>query len=116
MAERVRAIAGRIEAGLEKIYAYESARHNEDARKNQELKTALLDSLVHEIKTPLSMIKTAVTSLLSRDSDAAKRLDARLLRNGPNRSDTRQVVRLPLPPTCRAVLSRIAIFLKDGRR
>jgi two-component system, OmpR family, sensor histidine kinase KdpD len=32
-----------------------------------------LDSLVHEVKTPLSVIKTAVSSLLSRDSDPAGR-------------------------------------------
>jgi two-component system, OmpR family, sensor histidine kinase KdpD len=69
----LRAIADRIEAGLEKVGAHEELRHTDEARKSQELKMALLDSLVHEIKTPLSVIKTAVSSLLSRDSDAASR-------------------------------------------
>lgn len=69
----LRAIADRIEAGLEKVRAREELRHVDETRKSQELKMALLDSLVHEIKTPLSVIKTAVSSLLSRDSDTASR-------------------------------------------
>jgi two-component system sensor histidine kinase KdpD len=68
-----RAIAERIETGLEKVYAHEKVREAEQTKRNQELKTALLDSLVHEIKTPLSVIKTAASSLLSRDSDPASR-------------------------------------------
>jgi two-component system, OmpR family, sensor histidine kinase KdpD len=77
----LRAIADRVEAGLEKVYAHERSRQAEDARKSQELKTALLDSLVHEIKTPLSVIKTAVSSLLSRDSDAAIRRELLTIAN-----------------------------------
>jgi len=69
----LRAIADRIEAALEKVRAHEELRHVDETRKSQELKMALLDSLVHEIKTPLSVIKTAVTSMLSRDSDGASR-------------------------------------------
>ena len=69
----LRAIADRIEAGLEKIYAHKNSRQAEETSGNQELKTALLDSMVHEIKTPLSVIKTAISSLLSKDSDAAIR-------------------------------------------
>ena len=69
----VRAIAERIEVGLEKISAYEAQRQAEDTRKSEALKSAVLDSLVHEIKTPVSVIKTAASSLLSRDSDAGNR-------------------------------------------
>lgn len=68
-----RAITDRIEAALARASAYEELREAQETQKNQELKTALLNSLVHEIKTPLSVIKTAVSSLLSRDSDAASR-------------------------------------------
>lgn len=77
----LRAIANRIEVGLEKWFAHEESRQAEETRKSQELKTALLDSLVHEIKTPLSVIKTAVTSLLSRDSDAASRRELLTIAN-----------------------------------
>ncbi|HVP54091.1 MAG TPA: ATP-binding protein [Candidatus Eisenbacteria bacterium] len=70
-----RAIADRLEAMLDTVLAQEKARHADEARRHQELKAALLDSLGHEIKTPLSVIKTAVTSLLSRDSDVATRAE-----------------------------------------
>lgn len=68
-----RAIADRVEAALARVSAYEQLREAQETQRNQELKTALLNSLVHEIKTPLSVIKTAVSSLLSRDSDPASR-------------------------------------------
>jgi two-component system sensor histidine kinase KdpD len=69
----LRAITDRIEAALARASAYEELRQAQETERNQELKTALLNSLVHEIKTPMSVIKTAVSSLLSRDSDAASR-------------------------------------------
>jgi len=69
----LRAMVDRTEAHLEKVYAQEAQKHAEEAGKRQELKTALLDSLVHEIKTPLSVIKTAASSLLSKDTDTASR-------------------------------------------
>lgn len=69
----VRALAERIEVGLERVSAHEAQRLAEDTRKGEALKSAVLDSLVHEIKTPVSVIKTAATSLLSRDSDAGIR-------------------------------------------
>jgi two-component system sensor histidine kinase KdpD len=49
----------------------------EDARKGQELKSALLDALAHEMKSPLASIKIAVTTLASSDSklDAEQRLE-----------------------------------------
>ncbi|MGA3213397.1 MAG: ATP-binding protein [Terriglobales bacterium] len=64
-------VAERIEARLEEVRAHEKLAQARNAKKSQELKSAVLDSLVHEIKTPLSVIKTAVTSLLSRDLDAS---------------------------------------------
>jgi len=68
-----RAIVERMETGLEKSRAFERASEAEAARRGQEIKSAVLDSLIHEVKTPLSVIKTAVSSLLSRDSDASNR-------------------------------------------
>jgi two-component system sensor histidine kinase KdpD len=68
-----RAIAERMETDLEKSRALQKANEAEAARRVQEIKSAVLDSLIHEVKTPLSVIKTAVSSLLSRDSDASNR-------------------------------------------
>ncbi len=76
------AIADRIEARLDKVHAQQELRHAEETRKSQELKTAVLDSLVHEVKTPLSVIKTAASSLLSRDSDPLSRRELLTIING----------------------------------
>jgi len=58
-------IAGRLGMGLAKLYANEKAKEAEVARRAQELKSAVLDALAHEIKNPLNSIKLAVTTLLS---------------------------------------------------
>jgi two-component system, OmpR family, sensor histidine kinase KdpD len=65
-------ITERIESSLEKAIALEKATEVEAARKGQELKSAVLDSLLHEVKTPLSVMKTAVSSLLSTDWSPAQ--------------------------------------------
>jgi two-component system sensor histidine kinase KdpD len=69
------AVAERLEIGLAKARALEQLNEAEAVRKSQELASAVLDSLVHEIKTPLSVVKTAASSLLSRDLPSAARLD-----------------------------------------
>lgn len=63
----LRAVAERMEIGLARARALEQLNETEAVRKSQELASAVLDSLVHEIKTPLSVVKTAATSLLSED-------------------------------------------------
>jgi two-component system, OmpR family, sensor histidine kinase KdpD len=49
---------------IEKARALEEASHAEAARQSEVFKSALLDSLAHDIRTPLTSIKAAVTSLL----------------------------------------------------
>jgi two-component system sensor histidine kinase KdpD len=60
----VRAIVNLVAITIEKARAIEDASHAEAARQSEVLKAALLDSLAHDIKTPLTSIKAAVTSLL----------------------------------------------------
>jgi two-component system, OmpR family, sensor histidine kinase KdpD len=62
--QMVRAIANLLAISIEKARALEDASHAEAARQSEVLKSALLDSLAHDIKTPLTSIKAAVTSLL----------------------------------------------------
>jgi two-component system sensor histidine kinase KdpD len=62
--QTVRAIVNLVAITIEKARALEDASHAAAARHNEELKAALLDSLAHDIKTPLTSIKAAVTSLL----------------------------------------------------
>jgi two-component system sensor histidine kinase KdpD len=49
----------------ERIQALDRAAAAEAARKNEQLKSTLLDGLAHDLNTPLSAIKTSVTTLLT---------------------------------------------------
>jgi two-component system sensor histidine kinase KdpD len=62
--QTVRAIVNLVAITIEKARALEEASQAEAARQSEVLKSALLDSLAHDIKTPLTSIKAAVTSLL----------------------------------------------------
>jgi two-component system sensor histidine kinase KdpD len=72
-AERRRreALAGRRE--IEHLYqqlqsAFDRASEVEAARRNEQLKAALLDALTHNLRTPLTAIKAAVTALIGTGS------------------------------------------------
>ena len=63
--------AGRQE--IERLYqelqaAFERASEAEAARRNEQLKAALLDALTHNLRTPLTAIKAAVTALIGAGS------------------------------------------------
>jgi two-component system sensor histidine kinase KdpD len=62
--QTIRAIVNLIAITIEKARALEEASQAEASRQSEVLKSALLDSLAHDIKTPLTSIKAAVTSLL----------------------------------------------------
>ncbi len=49
--------------------AFERASEAEAARRNEQLKAALLDALTHNLRTPLTAIKASVTALLGSDDD-----------------------------------------------
>jgi two-component system sensor histidine kinase KdpD len=70
--QTIRAIVNLAAITIEKARALEDASHAEADRQSEVLKSALLDSLAHDIKTPLTSIKAAVTALLG-DSAAADR-------------------------------------------
>ena len=58
---------GRLE--IERLYqqlhiAFDRASEAEAARRNEQLKSALLDALTHNLRTPLTAIKAAVTALI----------------------------------------------------
>ncbi len=63
--------AGRLE--IERLYqelqaAFDRASEAEAARRNEQLKAALLDALTHNLRTPLTAIKASVTALLGAGS------------------------------------------------
>jgi len=62
--QTLRAIGNLAAMAIEKARAFDEASRSESARQSEALKSALVDSLAHDIKTPLTSIKAAVTSLL----------------------------------------------------
>jgi two-component system sensor histidine kinase KdpD len=59
------AIAARVGLGLARLYAIERTTEAEVVRRSEELKSAVLDAMPHEIRNPLNSIKLAATTLLS---------------------------------------------------
>jgi two-component system sensor histidine kinase KdpD len=72
LASRAERRAAEAQAGrqeIERLYqelqsAFERASEAEAARRNEQLKAALLDALTHNLRTPLTSIKAAVTALM----------------------------------------------------
>lgn len=72
LSARVNRRAEEAEAGrreIERLYdelrtAFERASHAEALRQSERLKSALLDAVTHDLRTPLTSIKASVTSLL----------------------------------------------------
>ena len=90
LSARVRRRAEEAEAGrreIERLYnelraAFERASHAEALRQSERLKSALLDAVTHDLRTPLTSIKASVTTLLDelKSADGAEPL--RLDREG----------------------------------
>jgi two-component system, OmpR family, sensor histidine kinase KdpD len=58
-------VAGRVGLGLARLYAMETTTEAEVLRRSEELKSAVLDAMAHDIRTPLNSVKLAATTLLS---------------------------------------------------
>ncbi len=66
---------------IEELYtqlgaAFERASEAEAARRNEQLKAALLDALTHNLRTPLTAIKASVTAMLGSDEIDASALSS----------------------------------------
>jgi K+-sensing histidine kinase KdpD len=82
LSARVKRRAEEAEAGrreIERLYnelrdAFERASHAEALRQSERLKSALLDAVTHDLRTPLTSIKASVTTLLDefKSRDAAE--------------------------------------------
>ncbi len=66
-------IANLVAIGLERARAQELAREIETTRQTERLRTALIDAMAHDFKTPLTSIKAAITSLLATPDQAVER-------------------------------------------
>ena len=63
--ETLEAMSSLIAIAVERAGAVEKLSKAEAARESEQLRSALLDSVTHEFRTPLTAIKASVTSLLS---------------------------------------------------
>jgi K+-sensing histidine kinase KdpD len=78
LSARARERAAEAEAArgeIERLYmelqgAFERASHAEALRQSERLKSALLDAVTHDLRTPLTSIKASVTTLLETGSSA----------------------------------------------
>jgi two-component system, OmpR family, sensor histidine kinase KdpD len=59
------ALGSMVAIAIERVRAVEQLGESEAERQGERLKSALLDSISHDFRTPLTSIKAAVTSLLS---------------------------------------------------
>jgi two-component system sensor histidine kinase KdpD len=74
--ETLEAMSSLIAIAIERAGAIEKLGRAEAARESEQLRSALLDSVTHEFRTPLTGIKASATSLLSNPGlDAAQRLE-----------------------------------------
>jgi two-component system, OmpR family, sensor histidine kinase KdpD len=74
-AEIYEAIGSLVAIALERAAALERTSHMEAAREGERLHTALLDSVTHDLRTPLTSIRAAASTLLSQPemSEPARR-------------------------------------------
>ena len=63
--QTLEALSGLIAVAFERARTIEELGKTEASREGERLKSALLDSVTHDFRTPLTSIKAAVTSLLS---------------------------------------------------
>jgi two-component system, OmpR family, sensor histidine kinase KdpD len=69
--QTLEAIGTLIAVAMERARAVEQLGQTEAAREGERLRTALLDSVTHALRTPLTSIKASVTNLLSNPSLSA---------------------------------------------
>ncbi len=65
--ETLEAVGSLVAISIERAGAVETLTRNEASRESEKLRSALLDSVTHEFRTPLTAIKLSVTTLLASD-------------------------------------------------
>lgn len=74
--ETSEALGTLIAIAIERTRAIENLSKAEAARENEKLRSAILDSVTHEFRTPLTSIKASVTTLLSENKlDSSQHLE-----------------------------------------
>jgi two-component system sensor histidine kinase KdpD len=72
--ESLEALGSMVSVAIERAGAIESLTRAEAARESEQLRSALLDAVTHEFRTPLTAIKASVTAMLGSSAlEAAER-------------------------------------------
>lgn len=69
------ALAGLVALAVERVHLLEETRAGELARQGEQLKTALLASLSHDLRTPLTAIRVAASNIASIDLAPHERVE-----------------------------------------
>jgi K+-sensing histidine kinase KdpD len=82
---------------IERLYeelreAFEKASHAEALRQSEKLKSALLDAVTHDIRTPLTSIKASVTTLLNERRNGAGADDEDFILDNESRREMLDVI------------------------
>ena len=67
-ADSFRAVGGLVSVSLDRAQALEDLAKNEANKESERLRTLILDSITHDLRTPLTSIKGAVGTLLSAEN------------------------------------------------
>lgn len=67
--ETLEAIGGLVGIAIERARAVDQVAHTRAMQENERLRSALLDSITHEFRTPLTAIKASVTGLIANLGD-----------------------------------------------
>jgi two-component system sensor histidine kinase KdpD len=70
--ETLEALSTLVAIAMERTRAIENVGKAEAARENEKLRSAILDSIAHEFRTPLTAIKASVTTMLSGGLDSVQ--------------------------------------------
>jgi two-component system sensor histidine kinase KdpD len=73
--ETLEAMSSLIAIAIESATAVEKLARSDAAHESERLRSALLDSVTHDLRTPLTSIKASVTSLLSQGLNEASRTE-----------------------------------------
>ncbi len=111
----LQSIAQLVAIAWERARAQEAANRLEATRQNEQLKSTLLDALAHEFKTPLTSIKAASTTLLSRPLNESEREFLKIIDEEGNRmtslvSDAIELARIGSGPV---ILQRETFAAED---
>jgi two-component system, OmpR family, sensor histidine kinase KdpD len=73
--ESLEALSTLVAIAIERTRAIENVGKAEAARENEKLRSAILDSIAHEFRTPLTAIKASVTTMLAGGLDGSQQIE-----------------------------------------